>query len=313
MSLFHANQSYIFRLDSANRLSGTSGSFEYLIPTLPRIEYTNMCILSCSIPRSFYDIKAPFNTFRLYENTDEVIITLPEGQYNVDNFITTVEDILNANSPNSWNYTITYALPSEIQTGKLTFNVSGNSGGFVRFQFGDNTRVISDINGLYLQFGFPPNYTTDAFSSSISSVNSILISPIQQIYLTSSSSTDKAEKGVLLGILNVGDVSQGDYIPFINQGSVEPFSRPFSLLNGNVISFSILDKFDRVIDLEGLDWTAQVLLYQKNPTDAALLEELVIARRERDENENLTIHSGFNSTFQPHHQVSRTTPSFIRT
>ena len=63
----HLNQKSIFYIDSQNRTSGTSGNFSINFDMPPNNSYNRIVVMQASIPKSFYLVSAPYNTFQLLE------------------------------------------------------------------------------------------------------------------------------------------------------------------------------------------------------------------------------------------------------
>lgn len=122
------SNSTIYYINSTNRRSGTDSDFTYQIIMPPEAKYDRVCILQACIPKSYYLIQSN-ETFQLTENLTTVLISIPNGNYTRKSFATTVQGLLNANSPNGYTYAITYPSSSSVgDTGKYTFTVTNNGG-----------------------------------------------------------------------------------------------------------------------------------------------------------------------------------------
>ena len=63
----HIGQKSIFYIDSQNRTSGTSGNFSINFAMPPNNTYNRIVVMQASVPKSFYLVSDPYNTFKLLE------------------------------------------------------------------------------------------------------------------------------------------------------------------------------------------------------------------------------------------------------
>ena len=82
------NESVIFIVDSSQALSGNASSFTYQMNIPKGVGFDRVVVLQAILPKSFYLVNSPNNTFTLQENGVNVTITIPEGNYNVKSFQT---------------------------------------------------------------------------------------------------------------------------------------------------------------------------------------------------------------------------------
>jgi hypothetical protein len=85
------NECRNYVVDSSKRISGTDGDFLYNITIPETADYDHVVLNQISIPRSFYDIEAPYNTFILKENSTIINCTISEGMYNVYSLILQIQ------------------------------------------------------------------------------------------------------------------------------------------------------------------------------------------------------------------------------
>ena len=62
----HLGAKSIFYIDSQNRTSGTSGNFLINFAMPPNNTYNRIVVMQASVPKSFYLVSAPYNTFQFY-------------------------------------------------------------------------------------------------------------------------------------------------------------------------------------------------------------------------------------------------------
>ena len=93
----------IFYVDSHNRLSGTHSNFNYYLD-YKNEDYDHCVVLQATIPKAYYLVQPSKNTFVLDENGNQVVISLPIGNYSRTSFGFQLQYQLNTNSPNGYTY-----------------------------------------------------------------------------------------------------------------------------------------------------------------------------------------------------------------
>lgn len=159
-------------------------------------------LYSASIPISWYNIDSTQNKFILQEEmSPDVDIIIPPGNYNSRNLCSAIQSLLNSNSPNSFNYTVTYsAIYNKITiicdelTANITLNFNVDDSiykamGFAKGSYGFTGNITSpfisqlyDEYSLYLHCSLcnqnslnPQGYVSDILENiPISSSNSIV-------------------------------------------------------------------------------------------------------------------------------------------
>ena len=137
----------IFYVDSHNKLSGTHSNLSYYLE-YQNEDYDHAVVLQATIPKSYYLIQAGKNTFVLEENGNQVVISLPIGNYSRTSFRFQLQEQLNNNSPQGYTYVMSIPnVQQSADTGLYTWTVSNNGGVQPSFIVGD---------WLYEQLGFNP-------------------------------------------------------------------------------------------------------------------------------------------------------------
>lgn len=252
MSFIQSQRMYY--IDSHNRITGTHSQFSYKIDMPKDKEYTHCCLMSASIPKSYYLIASGYNTFTLNENKSSAIITVPPGNYSATSFKTTLTTLLNTASPNGWIYAI--ALPNSLtgaNTGKFTYTVSGNSG---------NQPSFTVTTNVYEQLGFDPNTTNNFVGDTLTSINVIKMQLEDTLYIHSDLGSNGSDD-----ILNEIFVSNSvDYSTIKYQcPDVDAYSKELQTINSSVFSFWITNEDSQVMNLNGLNVVFTLLLYRKDP------------------------------------------------
>lgn len=122
MSSYNLNTPLSSKLIYINTLQLPSSSFlnqaktqlkivlDHPIQTYHSNQRILISLYSASIPISWYNIDATQNKFILQEElSPDANITIPPGNYNSRNLCSIIQSLLNSNSPNSFNYTVTYS------------------------------------------------------------------------------------------------------------------------------------------------------------------------------------------------------------
>lgn len=142
----HCQSVYInskYRMDYKNE---TSSNFTYKID-LDSNDYDSFCVVSASIPKSFYMIDTGFNTFTLKEEGVEYKITIQAGNYTFNSLKIELQNLLNEATNSVYTYVLSIPSSIEPSTGKITFSVAGNSGVQPSFIFEENND-IAEILGF---------------------------------------------------------------------------------------------------------------------------------------------------------------------
>lgn len=206
-----------FNVSSINRIQDNSDTdnFNYFI-NLPQDldEFTHVSITNWQLPKSWYVVRTPLNDFVLNENGTMITINFPEGNYTNIQLFQAFQDLLNANSPNGFIYTINevnsislgvYPVPDLNQ-----IEVTNNGTGIIQFIFNDETSIINLLLGYNTGVNNQiPGGTTIApqlynlnFESQVYMISNIV----------SNESNDNNYSNNTLCVINVADKPYGDYI-----------------------------------------------------------------------------------------------------
>lgn len=218
-------------------------------------DFDHVCVLSASIPKSWYLIQKDYNTFTLTEllqtgGTSSVVITLPAGNYNVNTFMLAVKTALNAASPNHWTYDITFAN----LIGKYTFTVKDTEGKTPTNQ--PSFAVSDNVNE---QLGFPANQTAVFVNGSLTSQNVVTFEHEPTLFLHSSLVGLDHATNVLQHFFSHGQ----DYSSITwNATDVEASSKKISQTQS--ASFALTDENGHEVDLNGLNIVLVLLFWKKD-------------------------------------------------
>ena len=285
----HIGQKSIFYIDSQNRTSGTSGNFSINFAMPPNNTYNRIVVMQASVPKSFYLVSAPYNTFQLLEtgttssgsatnifgsvSTNGAIktITLTEGNYSKTNMIVCLQTMLSlASSLNStlatqYVYIVGYPLMNQPNTGKFSYTVVNLTTSQPQFIFPANST-------LYLPMGFNRGSTNIFSSSFLTSQNVIRLQAKDTIFIKSNIVANST-KSVLQEIYTSAN-PDFSVISFI-QNDVELNSKQL-LYKDNNFSFSITDEDDNILNLNGQDVIFSICCFEYNNSFELLKNDILI-------------------------------------
>jgi len=241
------NKKFVY-IDSNNRLNGTHSNFSYNLKLSNIGDYSHVCVASVNIPKSYYLIEEGENTFILQENTNNITVTIPAGNYNRTNLKTTLVTLLNDASVLGITYSISTPLNTDADTGKYTFSCTNN--------MIQPTLIFSTF--VYEQLGFERNSTNAFVSDTLVSTNVIKLQLEDSIFIHSSL-VDNGSDNILQ------DISAVDNPAFANITwvcpNIETFSKNITKAD-RVASFRITDELDSEIDTNGLNIVMTLILFK---------------------------------------------------
>lgn len=265
-------------VNSSQRTQGSIEDFIYNV--VHQIKYNQsgkksyfMRIENVMIPKTFYDIDSTNNTFQVLEEDglggyDTITITIPEGNYTITELLTQLEGDLDTNTLNTNAYTLSY----DDITNLISIEYSGATSTDVIIDtiangstlndllgFGKDTTERQSINGtvltdtqLTLTSGNPqsPSYVVDLDTKSY-----VLI----ELDLTSDNYYDKENQKHIGAMVPFSvDRNEKQYFSnhngnFLKLNSKAPFS---------VFKIRLLDEFGNLVDLNGVNWSMELNIYQ---------------------------------------------------
>lgn len=261
----------IINIKSSDRIDGSISNFNSKPINLYNNDFDTVCLLTASIPRTFYNI--PNNSsFTIEEDGVPRTITIPEGSYSVSNLKTNLQQILNTNSSNT--YTVFYREPSEVQNFKFTFTHVSGTATNIKFIF---------TTSLYQVLGFNKNSTVD-FSLvnsvlTLTSLNCINLSRINTAYIK----TDMVKNtSILSEILDYGSYQMMS-LAFHQTQNIEMNSREFigQQTGERSYNFSLVDSDDNFIDLNGIEYNFSIIFYNRNKQHELHSKEIKLNNLER--------------------------------
>lgn len=277
MTSFDASFSYptVVSFNSKDRISGSNSSFISNPVDLGSNKYDSVCLLTASIPKSYYNMPTGYNAFTLTEKGVSTTITIPIGSYNKLNLVTVLSVLLTAGSVtlgNNWTYSVSNPnTQNSPDTFKFTFNVSGNS----VFQ----PTITMTSTSPFRQLGFEQSTAYPFTANTLVSVNAINLAYILRMFIKSDI-CDTSSDGTLAEILSVGSFPPQSVI-FFQEFNIDLNTRVFNSTNTNSWNFSIVDSFGQLVDFVGIPWAFTLVFYKRTDTHELHRQELMITNEQR--------------------------------
>ena len=285
----HLNQKSIFYIDSQNRTSGTSGKFSINFAMPPNNSYNRIVVMQASIPKSFYLVSAPYNTFQLVENGTASsgsatntfgsvatngatkTITITEGNYTKTNMIVCLQTMLclasslNSTTATQYVYTVSYPLMNQPNTGKFTYSATNITTA--------QPQIIFPVKStLYLPMGFNRASTNIFSNNKLTSQNVIRLQAKDTIFIKSNI-VASSTKAVLQEIYT--SCNPDFSVITFNQSNVELNSKQL-LYRDNNFTFSITDEDDNILNLNGQDVIFSICCFEYNNSFELLKNDILI-------------------------------------
>jgi len=254
--------SHLVYLDSEERISGSASNFLYQINIPDGLKVDTCCVLSMTIPRSYYLIRSGQNKAILILGGEggaspvEHAFEIPPGNYNADNFSETLLAILNGIASPAPGTPPAFTITFDTITGKYTYGYSGP--GAVAFKFEDPSR-------LGHQMGFD-EVSVNSFVATGSPATMLLTSANVVNFVSTSTlflHSDIVDDSTSI----LQEVYADNSVPFSNlvYNCRVPgmYSKKMKNTRSSAFSFSLCDEHDKEVDLNGHDICVTLLLYQK--------------------------------------------------
>jgi len=237
----------------ATLLNGTSLSsvqfpFKGVLTDDENMISANICIMNAQIPVSWYIVNNSNNEFRYDGN----LVTIPNGNYNGNSFITILKSLMNAIIPAS----VTTIVLSSL-TGELTFTFATSRS----LQFPTTLSSGSDSNFSYLIFGAVAGSTltgasiTLPFPLNLLGINRLAIRS-SRLLISSFNSFDMG-KGINLATVPVDQPPWG-LINYSNQTDLNKAVLEIKYID--MIDIQIADENNVLVDFNNTNWTMTLVL-----------------------------------------------------
>jgi hypothetical protein len=243
---------------------------------LPPIDagYNRVAIVSASIPKTFYNVDAPYNTFILNETKSNVTITIQPANYSFSSFASTIKTLLNANTTNA----ITYNVLASTSIGKL--QISSNSATLT-------TITLPASSNLYRQFGtgFATSFTLTQASPWVSPF--VCLFSINVVVINSSlvkSTGVSFTAGNILQVINVNNSSAYGAISYEN---FSPLSNSRDAVVSTNATFTITDGDGTLLNFNGIPCNFSIMFSRHDDTNTLIRANMYIDQVSRILSENI--------------------------
>ena len=236
--------------NSVNRAYGTSSSFQIQYSLRQFYKCNSFYISSVTIPSSYYVINTINNFGFIIYGGGEYQITITPGNYTPSELVSTIQTQLTAIST---DLSISY----NTNTGLFSFSTSSAAFGLDATEINN---LLSTLMG-FLQQVYPSDTTTktSTYVANLSGPKYVQIVSNTLSYKSSfePSSTNTNIKNVILRI--PVKVNSFDMIVYenYNESNVIPFDKEFP----NVIDISLIDEKGDAINLNGCEWSFNLVAF----------------------------------------------------
>lgn len=251
-------------VDSSSRSSGSSDNFQINLVIPPNNHFNKISLLEADIPKGYYMIDSQV-IFNYTDPSGTVPVYFPTSNitgrnYSATQLATELKATLDqggTDTTSGQTYTVTF----QSYTGKFLIEASAGTFSFTI------PATNADYTSLAKYLGFE---TATAYSSSTSTPTTDLLSAkrgnLQRhdvIYLNTSLANNSGDSRI--GEFYPNSTSTLDVIPFKTPDAFV-FSRALANNNVNQATFSLTDKDNNTISLNGLNWRATLSLFMTSPS-----------------------------------------------
>jgi hypothetical protein len=216
-------------------------------------KFDTCCVLSVTIPRSYYLVRAGFNRAKVVLNGIEHPFEVPPGNYNANNFVTHLLPILaTATGMPVATFTMTFSTI----TGKYTYGYTG--AGTAAFVFEDPSRLGHQMGFDEVSVNHFVNQQ-NAGILSLQSKNVVNFVSTSTLFIHSDMVDDATD------ILQ--DVYADNSIPLSNlvYNCKVPgmYAKRLRNSTSSLFNFSLCDEHDKEVDLNGHELNLTLILYRR--------------------------------------------------
>jgi hypothetical protein len=221
----------------------SDGSYTFQLPA----NHNQISLVLASIPKSFYTVVSPYNTFKL----DNTTYTLTQKNYSYSTFVSSINSLI---APASISF--------DTSTGKITLTDTTHT-----------TLSFPKGSLMYRQFGFNINSTNGIVSTSLTSVNTCNFQCYSFVQIGCDTVKATSSTRPILGRIFIENTPDFGYIQYRNF-QIKETARNFSTTSGSysentsniiprVAKFQILDQDYNPINLNGIPYDLTVLTFEK--------------------------------------------------
>jgi hypothetical protein len=251
-----ARASKLIYLDSEERISGSSSNFSYAIDIPDGAKYDTCCVLSMTIPRSYYLVRSGQNRGILVlageggASPVEHPFEIPPGNYNADNFAEVLLALLNGITTGMPVVPGTFTITFSTITGKYTYSYAG---------LGTAAIKLEDPSRLGHQMGFDEISVNHFVGGTLQSKNVVNFVSTSTLFLHSDMVDDSTDV--------LQEVYADNSLPFSNLvyncRAPGMYAKKLRNNTSSLFNFSLCDEHDKEVDLNGHEILFTLILYRR--------------------------------------------------
>lgn len=244
----HIIYSGLLFIDSSQRTSGTSSSFDILLNQ--EVPMDSLKLQSVTIPNTFYNITSSNNSFTVTEGANTVSVSLTPGLYSINTLLTLLGTALTDNATLTGTYTCTLDSITQYVTISCTTNFT----------------VIS-TGALARQLGFV-NATAQAgteVATELYDLSSLREVYIQVTNIPVSSLFNSGVRNIIGKVPLVG--AQFGEIVYHSYDSEATMINFVSTELVDTIGISLVDSSGNLMDNLGIEWSLEFVFTRRDPND----------------------------------------------
>jgi hypothetical protein len=264
---------------SVDRVGGTSDTDFIMTHKIPPpakgMEYNRVAVVDMAIPKSWYLVSAPYNTFILTELGVQSTITVPPGNYTVLQWCTQIPLLMTAASTtmgHNWVYAAARVLIPD--NGLIRYTVTGNGGNQPSITVMNIGETDFDGDGNMSQqlglFAGTTSFSSNALTGSIvyNATGEFGVRLISDICEAEGSDT-------LADVLDVGLSAPGSVIRFQAQHPILQ-SKRFQLKGTNSFRYQLVSATTgRPINTNGLPLIVHLKIWRQEEGEISMLRQIL--------------------------------------
>jgi hypothetical protein len=269
-----------FLINSSDRISGSNESFDYIVDLDDTgNNYDQVAVTSVTIPKSYYNLSFD-SVLVLSEDGVSVNIPFERGDYNLASLKVITVQKLNLLSPNGYVYTMTSPDPSiEVDTRKFTFTCNAPVTTIITLNAVGNTRLhhfLGFIEGVSNTFVDVSGVLT------LTSVRTYNFEHTKYIIIKSNISHNAGNLDSDTEILvRVPITNPNQRIIHYRLISLEDEIKTLYDPNKNNFHFALYDDENRLLDLNGDEWSMTLFVARHNYHDEIEINHIKVENIEK--------------------------------
>mgnify|MGYP003670663946 FL=1 len=269
-----------FLVNSANRISGTNESFNHIIDLDDTGNiYDQIAVTSVTIPKSYYNLSFD-SILVLSENGSIRNIPFSKGDYNINNLKALVVSKLNAASPTGYTYTMTSPDPlTEVDTRKFTFGCNAPLSIVITLNAINNTRLHHFLGFIE---GVPNTFVNVGGNLTLVSPRTYNFEHTKYIVVKSNISHNSGNLDNDTEVLvRIPITNPNQRIIHYRLISLEDEIKTLYDPHKNEFRFSLYDDEDRLLDLNGDEWSMTLFVARHNYHDEISINHIKVENIEK--------------------------------